>query len=199
MKNYRKGAKSQRFCHPRREGIGGKPAKPEAVLPQSRKKSFLSRPEIGLHKTPKIMEEKSKFILGLVPSQTDVDSRFYFSKEMKHHIIQDYLSSSCTKREIWEKYTGQTRDHGSLLRWMRGYGYLDKRGNFASKFDEMKDRTQLPEPYENLQLKKRIEELEKQLKNAEMKAIAFSTMIDIAEKEFKIPIRKKFNTQPSKK
>jgi cell division septum initiation protein DivIVA len=50
--------------------------------------------------------------------------------------------------------------------------------------------------FENLQLKKRITELEKQLKDAELKAIAFSTMVDIAEKEFKIPIRKKLNTKP---
>ena len=53
--------------------------------------------------------------------------------------------------------------------------------------------------FENLQLKKRVSELENQLKDAEMKAIAFSTMIDIAEKEFNIPIRKKANTKPLKK
>jgi hypothetical protein len=52
------------------------------------------------------------------------------------------------------------------------------------------------ESFETFQLKKRISELEKQLKDAEMKAIAFSTMVDIAEEEFKIPIRKKLNTKP---
>jgi len=52
------------------------------------------------------------------------------------------------------------------------------------------------ESFENLQLKKRIKELESQLQDAEMKAIAFSTMVDIAEREFKIPIRKKLNTKP---
>ena len=36
----------------------------------------------------------------------------------------------------------------------------------------------------------------KQLQDAELKAIAFSTMVDIAEKELKIPIRKKYNTKP---
>jgi hypothetical protein len=51
------------------------------------------------------------------------------------------------------------------------------------------------EQFEQLQLKSRIAELEKQLKESELKAIAFSTMVDIAEKEFKIPIRKKFNTK----
>jgi hypothetical protein len=50
--------------------------------------------------------------------------------------------------------------------------------------------------FENLRLKNRIADLEKQLKDAELKAIAFSTMVDIAEKEFKIPIRKKFTTKP---
>jgi len=34
------------------------------------------------------------------------------------------------------------------------------------------------------------------LQEAELKAIAFSTMVDIAEEMFKIPIRKKLNTQP---
>lgn len=30
-----------------------------------------------------------------------------------------------------------------------------------------------------------------------MKTVAFSTMVDIAEKEFNVPIRKKYNTKPS--
>ena len=60
-----------------------------------------------------------------------------------------------------------------------------------SSINEMSD-----DSFENLQLKKRITELEHQLKDAEMKAIAFSTMVDIAEKQFNIPIRKKVNTKP---
>jgi ribosomal protein L7/L12 len=50
--------------------------------------------------------------------------------------------------------------------------------------------------FEVLQLKKRVEELEQKLRVSEMKAVAFSTMVDIAEKEFNIPIRKKYNTKP---
>jgi transposase len=44
---------------------------------------------------------------------------------------------------------------------------------------------------ENKQLEKRIKELEKQLEMAKMKTIALETLIDVAETEFKIPIRKK--------
>lgn len=58
-----------------------------------------------------------------------------------------------------------------------------------------KKKSQTSNDLETLQLKKRIAELEKQLQTAEMKAIAYSTMLDIAEKEFNIPIRKKDSTK----
>ena len=127
----------------------------------------------------------------------------YFSETEKHEMIKEYLSSGSTKREIWKKYTGQA-DHGTLIRWMRklGYSVTSQRKNpvqtstFATMSKPKAKSTQGYENFETLQLKKRISELEKQLKDAEMKAIAFSTMVDIAEEEFKIPIRKKLNTKP---
>lgn len=131
-----------------------------------------------------------------------------FDETEKHQIIQELLSSACTKQQIWEKYTGQPEEHGQLLRWMRQLGYntsiKTRRPNIVSNFKIMVQKKIKPdksfhnndETFENLQLKKRIAELEKQLKEAELKAIAFSTMVDIAEKEFKIPIRKKLNTKP---
>ena len=48
-----------------------------------------------------------------------------------------------------------------------------------------KDRT------DNTKLELRIKELEKQLELAQMKNIAINTMIDIAEKDYKLEIRKK--------
>jgi len=128
----------------------------------------------------------------------------YFTETEKHYIIQELISSQCTKVEIWEKYTGEEQEHGQLFRWMKQLGYntgiKTRRPNIESNFVTMPKRKFDPrieeESFENLQLKKRIAELEKQLKDAELKAIAFSTMVDIAEKEFKIPIRKKLNTKP---
>lgn len=152
------------------------------------------------------MNKKSKVISGLSDGKIIQKSGKYFSDEEKHHIIQDLISSKCTKREIWEKYTGQEEEHGQLLRWMSKLGYdtgiKTRRPNFVSNSIQMKKKKyqeEATESFENLQLRKRVEELEKQLKDAEMKAIAFSTMVDIAEKEFNIPIRKKHNTKPSKK
>jgi len=131
----------------------------------------------------------------------------HFSIEDQHLIIHEMISSDITKRAIWKKYTGQDEEKGQLLRWMKKLGYGPYRPKKKATLEDQsiqmpKKKTVKPvdaastEDYETLQLKKRIFELEKQLKDAELKAIAYSTMVDIAEKEFKIPIRKKFNTKP---
>jgi transposase len=146
------------------------------------------------------MEETSKVISGLRSGSS-------FTISERHQIIQEMLSSNCTRAGIWKKYTGQSEEHGFLLRWMRQLGYpmelTVRRSTFGGNNNLMDKKktasTIADESFEILQLKKRINELENQLKDAEMKAIAFSTMVDIAEKEFKIPIRKKLNTKPLKK
>ena len=152
------------------------------------------------------MDKKSKSISGLSEAEIIHKVGKYFTEKERRKVIDDYLSSDCTKREIWKKYTGQEEEHGYILRWMRFFGIKDKKpsrnSTFASNIPQMKnsDSTEiLAQSFEILQLKKRIEELEKQLKDAEMKSIAFSTMIDLAETELKIKIRKKYNSKPSNK
>ena len=149
------------------------------------------------------MEEKSKSILGLKAEKDERRRKRYFTDSDKHFIIQEVLRTGKTKREIWEKHTGDEHDHGQILRWMRQLGYdesvsIIKTKNVLNlplmkKQEEPDNRNEL---LDNIQLKKRIEELEKQLQESEMKAIAFSTMVDVAEQEFKISIRKKYNTKP---
>jgi hypothetical protein len=123
-------------------------------------------------------------------------------------IIEDYLQSGLTKREIWQKHTGQSSDHGLILYWMYKYGYLsdykEKSVTFAPKIQHMdskhhKQVSGSEDDFETLQLKKRIIELERQLQESEMKSIAWQTMVEIAEREFHISIKKKFNTKPLQK
>lgn len=134
----------------------------------------------------------------------------HFSVEDQHTIIQEMISNGCTKRAIWKKYTGQEEEKGQLLRWMKKLGYSSYRPKKKDKLDvdnsSMTSKSKakhkssaLDQSNDILQMQRRIFELEQQLKDAEMKAIAYSTMVDIAEKEFKIPIRKKYNTKPLKK
>ncbi|MCC6384318.1 MAG: hypothetical protein LC117_11480 [Bacteroidia bacterium] len=133
----------------------------------------------------------------------------HFTKTERHSIIREMLKNNWTKQYTWMLYTGEVEERGQLLQWMRKLGYVGKieHKQFVSKRSirrfEVKSTSMAnkenpeAEPFEVLQLKKRVTELEKQLKDAEMKAIAYATMVDIAEKEFNIPIKKKFNTKRS--
>ena len=152
------------------------------------------------------MKRKSKSILGLSSDKNRIKTSKDFSEEERGVILEDYLTSNLSKRDIWEKYTGDREEHGNITRWLRMYGYQDKilvkNYTFATNPSVMKNSENslsTSQSFENLQLKKRIEELEKQLKDSEMKSIAYSTMIDIAETEFKIKIRKKLNSKPLSK
>jgi len=146
------------------------------------------------------MDKRSKVIPGL-------RSKNSFTTTERHQIIREFLQSKCSKREIWERYTGHVEEHGNMLKWMRQLGYSEELTNERSTFDgnislmtKKKSTLKIPEePIEIFRLRRRISELEDQVKDAEMKALAFSTMVDMAEKEFKIPIRKKLNTRPLKK
>jgi hypothetical protein len=129
------------------------------------------------------------------------NNRLYFSDVEKRLIIEDYLSGSETKQSVYSRYTGYPAENGKLTMWMRKLGIEDKyvkHTNFEGMPKRKKEIEVGSDEFETLQLKKRVEELERQLQAAELKAIAFSTMVDIAEKEFNIPIRKKYNTKPSK-
>ncbi|VEI95126.1 hypothetical protein [Kaistella jeonii] len=126
------------------------------------------------------------------------NNKLYFTDHEKKLIIEDYLSGNETKQTVYSRYTGYPSENGKITMWMRKFGIDDKfakNTNFEIMPKQNKEKSQISDDFEMLKLKKRISELEKQLQTAEMKAIAFSTMVDIAEKEFNIPIRKKSNTK----
>lgn len=130
-----------------------------------------------------------------------------FSESDKRRIIEDYLQSGSTKRAVWEKHTGRKIEHGSIVRWMRALGYLPKEGEKSVTFAPLKSKKMNPQhpqrgsvsEFEHLQLQRRVLELENQLHESEMKSIAWQTMVEIAEREFNISIKKKYATKPSKR
>lgn len=142
------------------------------------------------------MSVKSKPLLGL-----KIGQRLLLSEREKRIIINDYLSGNETRRSVYKRYTGYEREHGKISKWMNELGMeaeVSKRlSNFTAVSKSKTDNIDLE--FENLKLNKHIEQLEEKLKEAELKALAFSTMVDIAEQQFNIPIRKKFDTKSSKK
>jgi len=120
------------------------------------------------------------------------------SRQEREEMIQEVLKGDLSKTEIWRKYTGQSREHGHILRWMRTYGYISDEIKPARKEPKSLISTSLSTPKNHkdpFELEKRIKDLEKQLEVAELKAEGYELMVEIAEKELKIPIRKKFGTK----
>ena len=119
------------------------------------------------------------------------EERVYFSDVLKHQIVQEVLAGKMGKEEARRRHG--IRGKSAILKWMRKFGYVPDIESITlkKKSQELSD-----DPKE---LKGRIEELEKALEEAKLKSEFYSTMIDIAEKEFKIPIRKKSVTKQSRK
>lgn len=126
-----------------------------------------------------------------------------FTLEERKQIIQEYLLGGQTKTQIWYKHTGQKDEHGNINRWMRQLGLTPtvrpvlrmgkKSSSFVPDITTPVEKNKIDQSAE--ELKQRIKELEQQLETARLKAEGFEIMIDIAEKELNIPIRKKSDTK----
>ncbi len=99
------------------------------------------------------------------------------------------------------KYTGEKEEHGQILRWMRQLGYEiePKYSKLAINKTDIMAKRDSKQTIEELQMKEKIKQLEQALVNSELRATALEMMIEVAEKELKINIRKKSNTKPSSK
>ena len=117
--------------------------------------------------------------------------RAYFSDVLKLQIIQEVVSGSISKEAAKRKYG--IKGNSAITKWMCKFGYID---NPYQPTEVMESKDLSDDPAD---LKLRIKELEKALADARLSSAAYSTMIDIAEQEFKIPIRKKFVTKQSDK
>jgi len=158
-------------------------------------------------------------MLGLLEPKIVKRLSFNFSETDKRKIVEDYLQSDLSKTAIWKKYTGCEREHGRILDWMRKYGYIsgdkEKNVNFVPNFEVVKPEensdaiihevseietnaefdSSLESEIDVSALRKRNYQLEKQLRESELKSLAWQTMIEIAEREYNIDIKKKVDTK----
>ncbi len=120
-----------------------------------------------------------------------IEVRQIYSEEFKRKVIEEYLTTDSSKMSLLHKYN--IRYKSAIQKWMKQYGYPDIKFKRSSKFAPIKTYV-LPGSTKE-ELEKRIKVLEKQLEEEKLRSDAFSRVIEIAEKELNIPIRKKFNTK----
>lgn len=111
--------------------------------------------------------------------------------ERRLAIISEYLSGS-SKYSLKKKYN--LGDSNCIDRWLCTFGIEEKKVS-SEKTLFMTDSTENSQSVSDL--KHQLKELKRQLAYAEMKAKAYDTMIDVAEEQFNIAIRKKAGTKQS--
>lgn len=128
----------------------------------------------------------------------EIRPAYAFSKEEKTAIIEEYLTTPLSKTQIWRKHTGYVHERGSLLRWMRQLGYKDKlniRRIFSPELINPLNNLQEDNNLSNDELLVKLKKLEKELEDAKLKAEGYQLMLEVAEKELNVPIRKKSGTK----
>lgn len=131
------------------------------------------------------MDKEKKVINGIT----------FFTKEFKLKVIKEVEQGLITKEEARRKY--DIKGKSAILIWQRAFKRVPQTPMKAIKMVLKKERKEKNQ--DKIPSQKRIKELEKQLEDEKLKSLVYSTMIDIAEKELKISIRKKYYTKPSTK
>ena len=109
-----------------------------------------------------------------------------YSDADKIAIIADYLRSGLSM-EAYQSKRGM--GHSTLSRWLIRFGLP----NASPKETDMKKPgiKQNGKSQRELQLEAKVAELEKQLEQVRLKALAYETMVDVAKEELGIDLRKK--------
>jgi transposase-like protein len=118
-----------------------------------------------------------------------------YSESFKRRVIEEYLNSGVPKMDLLRKYGIKTKS--GIQRWMKKFGYTDVYKSTGINFTSLTsaDLKKKPDSENDNELHKKIRELERQLVEEKLRSEAYARIIDKAEKELKIPIRKKPNTK----
>lgn len=111
-----------------------------------------------------------------------------YSDSFKLGVVMRVANGELTKEQARTTYN--IGGNSSILEWMRKFGYCSN----PDRQKPMAESHNKPDPE---QLKKKVRQLEKQLKNERVRSEFYRTMIDVAERELGISIRKKSDTNPS--
>lgn len=110
-----------------------------------------------------------------------------FTDELRLEIVKEYLTTSKSVKELQAKYN--FGGNNNITNWMRKFG-IKYPSESQIKLEKVMSKEKGKTTRE-LSLEEKLKELEKSLSYEQLRTEALSTMIDIAERELKISIRKK--------
>lgn len=132
----------------------------------------------------KTVEKKEAMLTDTMEGFNDYETNYKkFEISFRRWLVSQIDGNHMSIQEIRDRFNLSRKNYTEILkRWQERYS---EELHLSLSFMSPKERS------DNKALEKRIKDLEQQLEKAQMKNIALNTLIDVAETELKIPIRKK--------
>jgi transposase-like protein len=110
-----------------------------------------------------------------------------FPDELKLQVVQEYLSTDQSQKELMLRYN--IRGKNSITKWMRKF---DLQAPSQQQIElQCTMAKEVEKTVKERELEAKVQQLQQQLEYEKLRTLALNTMIDIAERDLKITIRKK--------
>ena len=116
----------------------------------------------------------------------------FYSEEFKWRVVQDVLEGKYTKEEA--RRIHNIKSNCAVLYWMRKFSGND---NYRHGGTPLDNKTTMSNMKELSEKDKRIKELEEQFERERLRADLWQKMVEIAEEQLNLDIRKKFGVKQS--
>lgn len=111
----------------------------------------------------------------------------HYTDDFKLQVVQEYLDTDQSQQALMQKY--KIGGKNNITKWMRKFDLQvpsERQIELQRTMAKEKEKT----IYEQ-ELEAKVQKLEEQLKYEKFRTLALSTLIDVAERDLKISIRKK--------
>jgi transposase-like protein len=117
----------------------------------------------------------------------------YYSDDFKRTVVHHYLTSNDSMEITAKKF--KITSYSSIMQWVRKLG-----GEFrTSEMNNSPEKPKTEHPNTPEEMALRIKELEQALERERLMNLATNKLIDVAERDLNISIRKKSGAKQSKK
>jgi len=111
----------------------------------------------------------------------------HFPDEVKMQVLNEYLTTNASQRELMEKF--KIGGNRTIQRWMLKFGMTTPDHEQIDIHSVMTKEAEKSDKEKELEA--RIKQLEKDLDYEKLRVRALDTLINVAERDLKIQIRKK--------
>ncbi len=115
----------------------------------------------------------------------------HYSDEFKFKVVKEYLETDISQQALKKKYG--FGGNNCIANWMCKFG-LQKPSDEQLKIQSIMSK-ETKKTAREIELEAKVRELEKTLEHEQLRSLALDTLINVAERDLKISIRKKHGSK----